>query len=92
MYSLERLLLCQILCFFPTDEGDLKDLLPTDLLQHDEDLISMLEDEDLGKTTAGEDAFPIGLFLVHHASRGPKCNCGMNVVMLLMLSRPKLYG
>lgn len=61
-------------CFFPTDEGDLKDLLPTDLLQHDEDLISMLEDEDLGKTTAGEDAFPIGLFVVLHASRGPNCN------------------
>ena len=36
------------------DEGDLKDLLPTDLLSQDEDLISMLEDEDLGKTTTGK--------------------------------------
>ena len=45
---------CQMLCFFHADEGDLKDLLPTDLLSHDEDLISMLEDEDLGKTTTGK--------------------------------------
>jgi len=41
-------------CLSVSDEGDLKDLLPTDLLSHDEDLISILEEEDLGKTTAGE--------------------------------------
>ena len=58
---------CQILCFFHADEGDLKDLLPTDLLSHDEDLISMLEDEDLGKTTGGKEG-PFLLLLMGSAA------------------------